>query len=195
MANTILDKLGTRISNEIKAIKNQLLTISSGSIPSGIVLPFTGLVAPLGFLLCHGQEVNRTTYANLFAVLGTSHGHGDGLSTFNLPDYRGVFLRGADLGKGLDPDAPSRQPSATGGNAGDNIGSYQSNAIEDHAHLYNAYSENTSLKGIQSLDGVSNNLNPNYKTKGITPSESNPNIVISNDTRPKNISVNYIIKF
>ncbi len=195
MANTILDKLGTRISNEIKAIKNQLLNISSGSIPSGIVLPFTGLVAPLGFLLCHGQAVNRTTYASLFAVLGTSHGVGDGLSSFNLPDYRGLFLRGADLGKGLDPDAPSRQASASGGNAGDNIGSYQSNAIEDHAHFYNAYSENTSLKGIQSIDGVSTAVNPTYKTQGITPSDSNPTIVISNDTRPKNIYVNFIIKF
>lgn len=68
MPNTILDKLGTRISLEIKAIKNQLLNISSGSIPSGMVLPFTGLVAPTGFFLCHGQEVNRTVYANLFAI-------------------------------------------------------------------------------------------------------------------------------
>ncbi len=47
-----------------------------------------------GWLLCNGQAVSRTTYSALFALIGTKFGSGDGSKTFNLPDYRGKFLRG-----------------------------------------------------------------------------------------------------
>lgn len=60
----------------------------------GEVKAYAGATAPTGFLFCHGQAVSRTTYSALYAILGTSHGSGDGLTTFNLPDYRGSFLRG-----------------------------------------------------------------------------------------------------
>lgn len=75
--------------------------ISKTSI-TGEVKAFAGTSAPEGYLICQGQAVSRTTYAELFAVLGTTYGIGDGLTTFNLPDYRGTFLRGLDAGKGLD---------------------------------------------------------------------------------------------
>ena len=45
-------------------------------------------------MLCNGQAVSRTQYASLFALIGVSFGNGDGVTTFNLPDYRGKFLRG-----------------------------------------------------------------------------------------------------
>ena len=57
---------------------------------------------------CAMALVNRTTYANLFAAIGTAWGIGDGPTTFNLPDMRGNFLRGVDPGIGQDPDAASR---------------------------------------------------------------------------------------
>ncbi len=60
----------------------------------GEVRTYAGPTAPEGYLLCQGQAVSRTTYSALFSVLGTSHGQGDGSTTFNLPDYRGTFLRG-----------------------------------------------------------------------------------------------------
>lgn len=50
---------------------------------------------PNGFLLCEGGEISRTTYSNLFNVIGTLYGKGDNSTTFNLPDFRGVFVRGA----------------------------------------------------------------------------------------------------
>lgn len=72
-----------------------LQTILVGSvIPAGSVAPFSGSVVPAGWLLCDGSATSRTTYSNLFAALGTAHGQGDGSTTFNLPDYRGQFLRG-----------------------------------------------------------------------------------------------------
>lgn len=67
--------------------------ISSSTI-TGEVKTYAGAAAPAGFLLCQGQAVSRATYADLYAILGASHGSGDGLTTFNLPDYRGSFLRG-----------------------------------------------------------------------------------------------------
>ncbi len=66
---------------------------------TGEVVPFAGATAPAGALLCYGQAVSRTTYAGLFAVLGTTHGGGDGSTTFNLPDLRGRVAAGkTDMG-------------------------------------------------------------------------------------------------
>lgn len=63
--------------------------ISNGSVPTGCILPFGGEIAPEGWLLCDGSAIDRTTYADLFSVLGTTYGVGDNTSTFNLPDMRG----------------------------------------------------------------------------------------------------------
>jgi microcystin-dependent protein len=55
-----------------------------------------------GFLQCNGSAIDRTVYAELFKVIGTKWGAGDGIQTFNLPDLRGVFMRGASDGTGTD---------------------------------------------------------------------------------------------
>lgn len=68
----------------------------------GAVLPFAMSSAPAGWLKCNGAAVSRTTYAALFAAVGTVFGVGDGSTTFNLPDLRGEFFRGWDDGKGTD---------------------------------------------------------------------------------------------
>jgi len=65
-----------------------------GSIQVGIVVDFAGSVAPTQWLLCFGQNVSRTTYARLFAVIGTTYGSGDGSTTFGLPDLRGTVTAG-----------------------------------------------------------------------------------------------------
>lgn len=61
---------------------------------AGIVMPFAGTVAPQGCLFCDGSAVSRTTYAALFAVIGTTYGEGDGESTFNVPDLSGRVVIG-----------------------------------------------------------------------------------------------------
>jgi hypothetical protein len=71
--------------------------------PAGTVQYFANNTTPNGYLECNGQAVNRTTYAELFNAIGTLYGIGDGVTTFNLPDLRGEFLRGADNGRGADP--------------------------------------------------------------------------------------------
>lgn len=57
---------------------------------------------PAGYLIEDGSAVGRVAYATLFAAIGTTYGAGDGATTFNLPDSRGEFWRGLDLGRGVD---------------------------------------------------------------------------------------------
>lgn len=66
------------------------------TIPVGTVTPFAGNAAPSQWLLCEGQVVSRTTYATLFAAIGTTYGAGDSTTTFNLPDMRSRAPVGAD---------------------------------------------------------------------------------------------------
>ncbi|GAB5388874.1 MAG: tail fiber protein [Alphaproteobacteria bacterium] len=62
---------------------------------------FAGSSAPSGYLLCDGSAVSRTSYADLFAVIGETWGAGDGSTTFNLPDMRGRVAVGSGTGTGL----------------------------------------------------------------------------------------------
>lgn len=70
--------------------------VQAALVPTGTFLAYGGSSAPTGYLLCFGQAVSRSTYSDLFAVLSTAYGVGDGSSTFNLPDYRGRIPVGAD---------------------------------------------------------------------------------------------------
>lgn len=62
--------------------------------PAGIILPYAGSTAPEGYLMCDGSAVSRSTYAALFAVIGTTYGAGDGSTTFNIPDLTGRVVIG-----------------------------------------------------------------------------------------------------
>ena len=63
---------------------------------AGSIQVWPGSTAPEGWLLCNGQAVSRTTYANLFSVLGTTYGQGDGSTTFNVPDLTGRVPMGTN---------------------------------------------------------------------------------------------------
>ena len=79
----------TYMPNELGEL--QKVVINAGV---GFVLPYYGETAPPGTLACDGSEISRATYDELFQVLGTKAGAGDGSTTFNLPDLRGQFVRG-----------------------------------------------------------------------------------------------------
>ena len=70
----------------------------TGAMPTGAILPYGSSVAPSGYVLCNGTAYNRTTYADLFGVIGVKYGVGNGSTTFNVPDTRGRFLAGWDAG-------------------------------------------------------------------------------------------------
>lgn len=90
-----------------------------GMAPTGVVLPFAGSSAPTGWLLCFGQAVSRSTYADLFTAIGTSYGAGDGSTTFALPDLRGRVAGGKD---NMGGTAASRLTTAGSGVNGTSLG-------------------------------------------------------------------------
>lgn len=75
---------------------NTKISANQANVPTGAIIPFAGSSIPAGYLLCNGATVSRTTYANLFKVIGTTWGAGDGSTTFKLPDARGRFPEGAN---------------------------------------------------------------------------------------------------
>jgi len=170
-------------------------------IPSGVVFPFAGATAPYGYLICDGRPVLQSEYPSLFLSVGFSHGDGsqnsDGTASgftsathFNLPDYRGRFLRGVDGLAGNDPDKSTRLASKTGGNAGNNVGSVQDQMTGDHTHLSSAFSDNGWPSGSGDRQNSYYFMNASKGTDYQLPIEGNG----GSETRPKNVNVNYIIK-
>ena len=142
-----------------------------------------------GWMLCDGRFLSCTVYPELFAVLGFLYGKStspDGPS-FRIPDYRGLFLRGVNAGSGMDPQASERK-SADGSNSKDNgVGSLQCDAFQTHDHNYNAYNQPI----------PAGNTGSAASTISIAQKTTSPNAPArtASETRPKNVAVNYIIKF
>lgn len=104
------------------ALQSELANYAPANvIPAGATMYTAASAAPTGWIKANGAAISRTAYSALFAAIGTQYGAGDGSTTFNLPDMRGVVPRGLDDGRGLD--------------AGRVLGSYQADQFEDHAHV------------------------------------------------------------
>jgi len=173
---------------------------TTSGMPIGAILTFAGPNCPNGFLSADGAAISRTTYANLFDVLGTSHGSGDGSTTFNIPDYRGRFLRGVDDDANRDPDDSTRTAMNPGGNAGDNIGSVQDDAFQGHRHPQTPNAVNQSLGYSQGNDGFSQanangSINNALNSGDPITDGANGTPKTSSETRPTNAYVNYCIKY
>ena len=115
-------------------------------VPSGSVFCMAVATVPSGYLECNGAAVSRTTYAALFAIIGTNYGTGNGSSTFNLPDLRGEFIRGFDNGRGAD--------------SGRSIASSQgaSNASHNHSFSDSGTTSTKTLTGtVQRISETFNN--------------------------------------
>jgi microcystin-dependent protein len=74
-------------------------------LPAGMVVQYGAAAAPTGWLICDGSAVSRTTYATLFAAIGTTYGAGNGSTTFNIPDGRDRSLRGKGAATSLGSTA------------------------------------------------------------------------------------------
>lgn len=147
--------------------------IHSSGAPAGTILPCGNATALPGTLLCQGQAVSRTTYAALFAAIGTAYGVGDGSTTFNLPNTQGYFLRGA----------------GTTGIYSTTRGAVQGDIFGSHTH-------NWVGQGRAGVGGSRDLFQ--YGSGGGT---NNGNMIATNDntggaeTRPANVGVNYCIAY
>ncbi len=91
--------------------------------PLGTINAYGGATAPDGWLLCQGQAVSRTDYANLFAVIGTAFGSGDGSTTFNIPDLREATTKGAGT-----------TTRTVGAHNAISVGDFVDDRVQSHAH-------------------------------------------------------------
>ena len=142
---TLAGNSDTAVPTE-KAVKTY---VDLGTNPTGSIIAFAGITAPTGWLLCYGQAVLRTTYADLFAVFDTIYGVGDGSTTFNIPDLRGRTIAGQDDMGSVSADRLTGA-GGIGGIDGDVLGSsggaetvtLTESQIPAHEHSYN-YSPDT----------------------------------------------------
>lgn len=175
-------------TSALQASTKQYVDGLTGS-PAGIIAPFAGTSAPSGWLACQGQAVSRTTYATLFAAIGTTWGSGDGSTTFNLPDLRGVFLRGTG----------TNATGSSSGAVGPSVGTYAADTYLNHTHTDSGHTHTINIgnSGITwNTTATSGNVVfPGYST---TTATGTANIQTSTtggtETKPKNYGVLYIIK-
>lgn len=142
----------------------------------------------------------------MFDVIGTTAGQGNSASTFNVPDYRGRFLRGTDLGAGRDPDAAGRVAMNAGGLAGDSVNSIEGSAFQTHNHGGSTGPINNIAGGgvTNYLDYTSGGSQPAFSYTQTAANAGNqlslhthsiPSAGGSTETRPVNAAVNYLIKY
>jgi len=158
-----------------------------GGVPAGCVLPFPTSTVPTGWLQCNGANVSRSTYATLFAVLGTAYGSGDGSSTFGLPDLRGEFIRGWDHSRGID----SGRAIATA-QGGQNESHTHTVTDPGHSHAY--VDQQNIQEGYRPWKAGDNDCgerskNTNSNTTGISLAAQG-----GTEARPRNIAMMYVIK-
>jgi hypothetical protein len=179
------------ISSSVDASK-LVAAVTQALCPSGTIVAYGGDTPPDGWYLCDGHSYSRVTDAPLFAAIQTHFGFADS-SSFNVPDFRGRFLRGRDAGTGRDPDRGGRGASSGGGATGDAVGSLEGDELRSHSHNYwdIYYSEAGGSVPIPwPFKGSSGSDNDNYGWQIYRTSDP----AGGNETRPVNISVNYIIK-
>ena len=181
------------------------------SMPIGAVIAFAGQVAtppvnPLnqsvfntvtesqGWMLCDGRTLLVADYGMLYAAIGNQYNNGqEGSGQFSIPDYRGYFLRMTDMGAGNDPDAAERK--LANGTTSSEVGSIQEDALQIHEHIYSKPQIAAIPAGPASSNAVT--TTPDDLTKTPTDSLKDPpgNVRATTETRPKNVYVNYLIKF
>lgn len=181
-----LDSSNSTLSSSIKDILNSLYKL--GDIKASVQTANHG-----NWLLCNGQAVSRVTYSSLFSLIGTKFGGGDGTSTFNVPDYRGKFLRG--LGGNSASDIYQTQAESLPKIEGTiNIakGSMKNTGILNKSGVFNSSITDST---VSTYNGYDDQVLSTTKASGIVfkASDSSP-IYNGSHVTPINQAVNYFIK-
>jgi microcystin-dependent protein len=169
---------------------NQLQILVNAVIPPGSIFPYAAPTAPDGFLLCYGQAVPRTTYSNLFALIGTTYGKGDGSTTFNLPDLRGRTLIGLDSMGGISANIViNAKADILGGTGGEENHTLIVDEMPSHTHVFMCRGYGSGYNS-DSCIGIDNGTYP-LTHNGIQPKGGSEE---HNNMQPW-IACNYIMKY
>ena len=174
--------------NYLSGVTSNIQTQLQNTVPAGAVMAFAMNSAPSGWIAANGAAISRTTYAALFAAIGTTFGSGDGSTTFNLPDLRGEFVRGWDNGRGAD--------------SGRTFGSFQDWAIQNITGTISKISETFNISGeasgVFSKDtGFTGSQTPtavDSSGSGKVTFDASTVVKTSTETRPRNVALLYCIK-
>ena len=166
-------------SGLVKDVSDLQTEVAGLALPSGMITPYGGATAPSGWLLCDGTAVSRETYADLFAVIGTAFGSGDGSTTFNVPDMRECTAKGA----GLYGDTVGAHVDADGLA----VGEFLDDRVQSHTHTY--------TERYNAMGYVQGGTVEMYNDGNATTVATSTNGGRYGDTTEvKSIGVNYIIK-
>jgi microcystin-dependent protein len=165
-------------------------------VPPGTVITFASETCPPGYLRCDGSNQSAATYPELFAAIGTAFGN-PGAGQFNVPELRGLFVRGWASGTANDPDRGSRVALRAGGAVGDHVGTFQGDVFAVHNHLGAA--SNNDINDSTSQGYPAFNVHTTFRTSDRAGSYQLASSAISNtggnETRGKNVTLNYCIKY
>jgi microcystin-dependent protein len=158
--------------------------IPQDSAPIGSITPYGSNTLPSGWLLCDGSAVSRTTYAELFALLGTTWGIGDNSTTFNVPDLRGASPAGVGTSSGYTT------------NESISLGEKSNDTFQNHRHQTYPYATGSGTAGTVGLDNADHTNQSSVYLVGDPASDLvygiNPRT--NNVTKGKTVGVNFIIK-
>lgn len=168
----------------IQAWFQRIVRAVNNNTPVGVLLAYAGSIAPTGWVLCDGSAISRTTYVELFSIIGETFGVGDGLTTFNLPDLKGRTIFGKD---NMGGSAANRVTNAGSGIDATTLGASGGNEfMQRHAHPQAA---TTKLAGV-STPGYDAGLG-NASSGGTTQNQG----LGDSENMPPAIILNYIIKY
>ena len=154
------------------------------NVPVGSFILWGSDTIPSKYLLVNQASLSRTTYSELFSVIGTAFGAADD-DHFYLPPS-GVFIRITAGGSSNDPDRDSRWASHNGGNTGDNVGSFQGDQLKSHDHTFYR-----PLGDQGWTNGTDYNTWWGWFHDQVQTTQSTG----GNETRPKNVNFNLIVKY
>jgi microcystin-dependent protein len=162
------------VNAAVTSLQSQINALSATQVVPGTISWYGGTSAPAGYLVCDGAALSAASYPALYAAIGNTYGGNS--TTFGLPDLRGEFIRGADLGRGVD--------------AGRVIGSWQSDLFKTHAHT---------ISGARtfaiSMNDINGTVLPPNRTDFGNAATAATDSTGGTETRPRNVALLPIIKY
>ena len=128
-------------------------------VNTGIIVPWSSGSVPTGFLECNGATVSRSTYSDLFAVVGTTYGAGDGSSTFGLPDLQNKVSVGKSNNKALASTGGADTVASTG-NVGGNTANHTLTVSQLASHNHQLYNPGPNPQSNVAVPNLQYNANP-----------------------------------